>query len=57
MFPYRLRIQKRANLKHDSDVLINQIRTLSKRRIKEKIAKLSDKEYDLIINALCKNFI
>ena len=56
MFPYRLRIKKRDNLKEDSDILINQIRTLSKTRIKEKIAKLSNEEYDLIIQALCKNF-
>jgi mRNA interferase MazF len=56
MFPYRLRIKKRDNLKEDSDILINQIRTLSKIRIKEKIAKLSSQEYDLLIEALCKNF-
>jgi mRNA interferase MazF len=43
-------------LKEDSDILINQIRTLSKIRIKEKIAKLSSQEYDLLIEALCKNF-
>lgn len=56
MLPYRLRIKSRENLKKDSDILINQIRTLSKVRIKEKIAKLSNDEYDLIIEALCKNF-
>ncbi len=56
MFPYRLRIKSRENLKQDSDILINQIRTLSKIRIKEKIAKLSNNEYDLVIQALCKNF-
>ena len=56
MFPYRLRIEKRDDLKQDSDILINQIRTLSKIRIKEKIAKLSNEEYDLVIQALCKNF-
>lgn len=56
MFPYRLRIKKRENLKQDSDILINQIRTLSKIRIKEKIAKLTAQEYDLLIQALCKNF-
>ncbi len=56
MFPYRVRIQNRDNLKEDSDILINQIRTLSKIRIKEKIAKISIEEYDLLIQALCKNF-
>ena len=33
MFPYRLRLKKRDGLKEDSDILINQIRTLSKTRI------------------------
>jgi mRNA interferase MazF len=56
MQPYRIRIQSREGLKQDSDILINQIRTLSKIRIKEKIAKLSNEEYDLVIDALCKNF-
>jgi mRNA interferase MazF len=56
MYPYRLRITKRDKLKQDSDILINQIRTLSKQRIGEKIAQLSDSEYDLVIKLLCKNF-
>lgn len=56
MFPYRLRIEKRDNLIDDSDVLINQITTLNKFKIKEKIAKLTQEEYDLVIQALCKNF-
>ena len=55
MTPYRMRIVAREGLKEDSDILINQIRTLSKTRIKEKIAKLSNEEYDLVIQALCKN--
>ena len=46
MSPYRMRIEKRENLNQDSDILINQIRTLSKIRIKEKIAKLTSQEYD-----------
>ena len=56
MFPYRMRIKKRDDLKEDSDILINQIRTLSKIRIKEKIAKLTEDEYNLVIDSLCKNF-
>ena len=56
MLPYRMRILKRDNLQQDSDILINQIRTLSKQRIGEKIAKLSDDEYELLIGSLCKNF-
>jgi len=56
MYPYRFRITKRDKLKQDSDILINQIRTLSKQRIGEKIAQLNDNEYDLVIKLLCKNF-
>ena len=56
MQPYRMRIKSRDNLKQDSDILINQIRTLSKVRIKEKIAKLTDNEYNEVIGNLCKNF-
>jgi mRNA interferase MazF len=56
MQPYRMRIKSRSDLKQDSDILINQIRTLSKIRIKEKIAKLTDDEYNLVIENLCKNF-
>jgi mRNA interferase MazF len=56
MLPYRMRIFKRDNLQQDSDILINQIRTLSKQRIGEKIAKLTNDEYEQIIKSLCKNF-
>ncbi len=56
MLPYRMKIPKREGLKNDSDILINQIRTLSKVRIKEKTATLTHDEYTLLIQALCKNF-
>lgn len=56
MDPYRMRILAREGLKEDSDILINQIRSLSKTRIKEKIAKISSGEYDTLIQHLCKNF-
>jgi len=56
MTPYRMRLGSRKNLKEDSDILINQIRTLSKIRIKEKIAKLTKDEYNQLIENLCKNF-
>ena len=56
MTPYRMRIVAREGLKEDSDILINQIRALSKARIKEKIAKITSAEYDAIIQNLCKNF-
>ena len=57
MYPYRIRISKRDNLKKDSDILINQIRTLSKKRVDKKIGKILENEYKSIIEALCKNFI
>lgn len=56
MLPYRMRITVRDNLREDSDILINQIRTLSKIRIKEKIAKLTAGEYETLVKSLCKNF-
>ena len=56
MVPYRMRISKRDGLIEDSDILINQIRALSKTRIKEKVAKLTSVEYDAVIQNLCKNF-
>ncbi|KIM09381.1 MAG: hypothetical protein KU28_01825 [Sulfurovum sp. PC08-66] len=56
MEPYRMRLLAREGLKEDSDILINQIRALSKSRIKEKIAKLTSAEYDAVMGNLCKNF-
>ena len=52
-----MRIIARDKLNKDSDILINQIRTLSKQRIWEKIAELTTDEYKLLIESLCKNFI
>jgi len=57
MEPYCMRILKRDNLKQDSDIIINQIRALSKQRIGEKIAELTNDEYTLVIASLCKNFV
>ncbi|MEA3384145.1 MAG: type II toxin-antitoxin system PemK/MazF family toxin [Campylobacterota bacterium] len=57
MKPYRMRVTSRDNLKENSDILINQIRTLSKVRIKNKIAKLTQNEYESVIENLCKNFV
>ena len=57
MEPYRMRISQRENLKEDSDLLINQVKTLSKLRIKEKIAIVTNEEYRNIIQNLCKNFL
>ena len=57
MEPYRIRIPKRDKLKKDSDILINQIRTLSKQRVGEKIATLTHDEYQSVVSSLCRNFI
>ncbi len=56
MLPYRLRLSKRDELEKDSDILINHIRTISKKRVTSKIAKITNDEYNLIIENLCKNF-
>ena len=56
MKPYRLRLTARDKLEKDSDILINHIRTISKKRVTSKIAKITDDEYKMIIQNLCKNF-
>ena len=56
MEPFRLRIIKRDDLREDSDLLINHIRTISKKRVGIKIAAISEKEYQSVIANLCKNF-
>ncbi len=52
--PYRYTISKRDALQQNSDVCINEIRALSKTRIKEKLASLSKKELEIIQKSLCK---
>ena len=56
MKPYRLRLSKRDKLNKDSDMLINHIRTISKKRVTSKISKITDDEYKMIIQNLCENF-
>ena len=56
MLPYRLRLLKRDKLEKDSDVLVNHIKTISKKRVTSKIAKITNDEYKMIIQNLCKNF-
>ncbi len=56
MKPYRMRLKKRDNLKENSDILINHVRAISKKRIGEKIAMLSSAEYDELVECLCLNF-
>ncbi|HFS85086.1 MAG TPA: type II toxin-antitoxin system PemK/MazF family toxin [Epsilonproteobacteria bacterium] len=56
MEPFRLRIVQREGLREDSDLLINHIRTISKKRIGNKIAQISEIEYQEVISNLCENF-
>ena len=56
MQPFRLRLKKRDNLKKDSDILTNHIRSISKKRVTSKIAKITEEEYKEIIQNLCMNF-
>jgi len=56
MLPFRLRLEKRENLEKDSDILINHIRTISNKRVTSFIGKITEDEYELIIENLCKNF-
>ena len=56
MHPFRMRLTKRDDLHKDSDILINHIRTISSKRVTSFIGKISDKEYQEIIEHLCKNF-
>ena len=52
--PYRYLITKRDKLIKDSDACINEIRALSKIRVKEKIATISKEELSIIQESLCK---
>ena len=56
MLPFRLRLLKRDDLRQDSDVLINHLRSISNKRVTSFIGKITDDEYALIIENLCKNF-
>ena len=57
MQPYRMRLKKRDNLNSDSDILINHIRTISKKRVTSDIGKITKEEYKAIIDSLCENFV
>jgi mRNA interferase MazF len=56
MLPFRMRLKKRDNLYKDSDILINHIRTISNKRVTSFVGKITQDEYSLIIENLCKNF-
>ena len=51
--PYRYTISKRDQLKHDSDACIYEVRALSKKRVREKLSTLSDKELEIIQRSIC----
>ena len=46
--PLRVRIAKRERLDRDSDAMIEQIRSVSKRRIGERLASLNDEEMEKV---------
>jgi len=52
--PYRVYIPKREKLLENSDACIYEIRSLSKVRIKEKIASLTNRELNTIQECLCQ---
>jgi len=52
--PYRFHVTAREKLEKNSDACIYEIRTLSKLRIKEKLAKLSENEMIEIQKCLCE---
>ncbi len=57
MLPYRIRLKKRDNLYNDSDILVNHIRSISKKRVTSYIGQITKEEYLSVIDNLCKNFI
>ena len=52
--PYRYMISKREKLEKDSDACINELRALSKNRVKDKIASLQNSELKIIQKSLCQ---
>ena len=53
-FPYRVRIRKKERLNSDSDALLYHLRAVSKRRVIEKLATLSQEELALIKEGICE---
>jgi mRNA interferase MazF len=56
MAPFRLRLPKTEGVHQTSDILVNHIRTLSKRRITSKIGRIDETTYTRIYDALCQLF-
>lgn len=54
--PFRLFISKKVSgLEQDSDLVINTIRTISKKRVGEKISSLNSKYVEEVKKLLCEN--
>ena len=54
VFPYRVRLPKRQRLLQESDVLLNQLRTVSKKRVGEYLGEIDEEEYTMIKKAICQ---
>jgi len=52
--PYRYMITKRELLEKDCDACINELRALSKTRLKDKLGKIEVGELKIIQEALCR---
>jgi len=52
--PYRVRLESRNGLEKMSDVLVHQIRTISKSRVIKSVSRVSEEEYSTIKTALCQ---
>ncbi len=50
--PLRIRVSKRDSLKEDSDIMVEQLRSVSKTRILRKLSKLSDNEMLKVENGI-----
>ncbi|WP_292658454.1 type II toxin-antitoxin system PemK/MazF family toxin [Nitratifractor sp.] len=53
-FPFRWMVKKRERLEKNSDACINEIRSLSKKRVKEYLAVLTEEELAMIQEGLCR---
>ncbi len=53
VFPFRVRLLARNGLDKESDVLINQIRTVSQKRVMQKLGRIEESDHKNIKEALC----
>ena len=53
-FPFRWTVTKRESLEKESDACINEIRSLSKKRVKKYLAVLAEEELATIQEGLCR---